>query len=350
MKFVASARLWSLGAILLVVTLVVTAALTGTSRAGSVRTSVDVQISPHVLTAGERGLIMIKFFNAGPSTVNHVFATVTQAVKHPPGATTYEALPLPSSAFSDPSFTPPITLPAGCSVTPGSTSTFLSCDIGQVPPGITRRIISFKAPSTLPTPFFVHVSASFDEGKNSGLVDTVTGDDDFPFSIGSGTDTKGQCSLLGSTLTAGDIVQQTALTYLPLPSAFLPCTPVSAGVDTVRKPNNVAHPFPEVSFVDFLDGAGLATVKIYFLSPPKGVTKKNLALYELAKFPIDLTATDGGAAVPPCVTASDGNLQIPVTSPQFISCIVSVDTLSGGGLLATLLARGGDDGGWGGIG
>ena len=182
------------------------------------------------------------------------------------------------------------------------------------------------------------------------MTDTVTGDDPFPFSIASGTDTKGQCSLLGSTLTAGDIVQQTALTYLPLPSAFLPCTPVSAGVDTVRKPNNVAHPFPEVSFVDFLDGAGLATVKIYFLSPPKGVTKKNLALYELARFPIDLTATDGGAAVPPCVTATDGSLQIPVTSPPFISCIVSVDTLPGGGLIATLRARGGDDGGWGGIG
>jgi len=69
---------------------------------------------------------------------------------------------------------------------------------------------------------------------------------------------------------------------------------VSAGVrawDTVTKPNNVAHPFPEISFVDFLDGGGLATVQISILSPPKGVTKKNLTLYELAKFPIDLTAT-----------------------------------------------------------
>jgi hypothetical protein len=334
MKLVASARLWSLGAFLLVVTLVVAAGLTGTSRAGSVRTSVDVQISPHVLTAGQRGLITIKFLNSGPSTVNHVIAKVNAATG---------PLPLPAGAFTG------FTLPTGCSIA-GDTSTVVTCDIGQVPPGPSRRVISFTAPATVAS-FFVHVSASFDEGKNSGLTDTVTGDDPFPFSIGSGTDTKGQCTLLGSTLSAGDTVQQTALTYLPLLSALLPCTPVSAGVDTVRKPNNVAHPFPEVSFVDFLDGAGLATVQIAFLSPPKGVTKKNLALYELARFPIDLTATNGGAAVPPCVTASDGTLQIPVTSPQqFISCIVSVDTLPGGGLLATLLARGGDDGGWGGIG
>jgi len=203
------------------------------------------------------------------------------------------------------------------------------------------------------TPFFVHVSASFDEGKNTGLLDTVTGDDLFPFSLASGTTTKGQCSLLGDTVTASDnTAQTTSLTYQALPASLLPCTPVSAGVvSSVRNPNGVLHPFPKISFVDFLDGAGLSTVQISFLSPPKGVTKKNLALYELARFPIDLTATNGGAAVPPCVTASDGTLQIPVTSPQqFISCIVSVDTLPGGGLIATLLARGGDDGGWGGAG
>jgi len=345
MKSVASARLRFLGAILLAVTLIVAAALTATSRAGSVRTSVGIQITPHVLTAGQRGLITIKFKNSGPSTVNHVFATVTQVFRDANGNITgTPPLPLPASAFIDPNFS----LPPGCLASAhGVGSTDLTCDIGQVPPGTARRVISFRAPATV-TPFLIHVSASFDEGKNSGLTDTVTGDDPFPFSIASGTDTKGQCTLLGSTLAAGDTVQQTALTYQPLLSTLLPCTPVSAGVDTVRKPNNVAHPFPEVSFVDFLDGAGLGTVKIYFLSTPKGVTKKNLALYELPRFPIDLTATDGGAPVPACVTVN-GSLQIPSGS-HFISCIVSVDTLSGGGLLATLLARGGDDGGWGGAG
>jgi len=309
----------------------VAAALTATSRAGSVRTSVDVQITPHVLTAVQRGLITIKFFNSGPSTVNHVLATVNAGTGN---------LPLPSSAFTG--------LPTGCSVTPGA-STVLTCDIGQVPPGPVRRIISFTAPAAV-TPFSVHVSASFDEGKNSGLVDTVTGDDPFPFSIASTTDTtkKGQCTALGSTLTASDTDQQTVLTYLALPSTLLPCTPVSAGV-VAGTPNNVAHPFPKISFVDFLDGAGLATVRIFFLSPPKGVTKKSLALYELPNFPIDLTATDGGAAVPPCVTATDGSLQIPPGS-DFVSCVVGVDTLSGGGLVATLLARGGNDSGWGGAG
>jgi hypothetical protein len=333
MKFVASSRLRSVGAILLVVTLVVAAALTATSRAGSVRTSVDVQISPHVLTAGERGLITIKFLNTGPSTVNHVVATVNA---------TSGPLPLPAGAFSG------FTLPDGCSVA-GDTSTVLTCDFGQVPPGLARRIISFTAPATVtPTPFFVQVSASFDEGKNSGLTDTVTGSDPFPFSIGSGTDTKGQCTVLGDTLTAGDTVQQTSLTYQALPPAFLPCTPVSAGVNAVLKPNNVAHPFGEISFVDFLDGAGLATVNVYFPSPPKNVTKKNLALYELASFPIDLTATNGGAPVPNCVTVA-GSLQIPSDS-GFASCVVLVDTLPGGGLFARLLSKGGPDNGWGGVG
>ena len=177
----------------------------------------------------------------------------------------------------------------------------MSCDIGQVPPGTRRRIISFKAPSTLTTPFFVHVSASFDEGKNSGLVDTVTGDDPFPFSIGSGTDTKGQCTAAapGSTLMAGDTVQQTALTYQPLPPTLLPCTPVSAGVDAVKKPIGVAHPYGEISFVDFLDGAGLATVNVNFLSPPKGVTKKNLAVYDLKQKCASVRAVN----IPPDVEA-----------------------------------------------
>jgi hypothetical protein len=349
MKFVASSRLRMFGALLLAVTLVVAAALTATSRAGSVRTSVGVQITPHVLTAGQRGLITIKFKNSGPSTVNHVFATVTQAFKDANGNITSTApLPLPASAFIDPNFS----LPTGCLASAhGEGSTDLTCDIGQVPPGTVRRVISFRAPDTV-TPFLIHVSASFDEGKNTGLVDTVTGDDLFPFSIASGTNTKGQCSLGGDTLVASDnTIQTTSLTYAPLPAAFLPCTPVSAGVvASLKNPNGVSHPFPKISFVDFLDGAGLATVKISFLSPPKGVTKKNLALYELAQFPIDqLTATDGGKPVPQCVTATDGSLQIPSGS-DFVSCVVSVDTLPGGGLVATLLARGGNDSGWGGAG
>lgn len=329
MKLVASSRLRFFGALLLAVALVVAATLTATSRAGSVRASVGVQITPHVLTAGQRGLITIKFLNSGPSTVNHVLATVNAGTGN---------LPLPASAFAG--------LPTGCSVTPG-TSTVLTCDIGQVSPGLVRRVISFTAPAAV-APFSVHVSASFDEGKNTGLTDTVMGDDPFPFSIASGTDTtkKGQCTALGSTLPATDTDQQTVLTYQALPSTLLPCTPVSAGV-APGGPNNVAH-FGKVSFVDFLDGGGLATVKIFFLSPPKGVTKKNLALYELPKYPIDLTATDGGAAVPPCVTVN-GSLQIPSGS-DFVSCIVSVDTLPGGGLVATLLARGGNDSGWGGAG
>ena len=52
--------------------------------------------------------------------------------------------------------------------------------------------------------------------------------------------------------------------------------------------------------------------------------------------------------MPPCVTVN-GILQIPPGS-DFVSCVVSVDTLSGGGLVATLLARGVNDNGYGGAG
>src|SRR5438309_10165382 len=131
MKLVASSRLRLFGALLLSVTLVVAAALTATSRAGSVRTSVDVQITPHVLTAGQTGLITIKFLNSGPSTVNHVLATVNAG----PGN-----LPLPASAFTG--------LPTGCSVTPGA-STVPTCDLGQVAPGPARRVRPFHAPATI---------------------------------------------------------------------------------------------------------------------------------------------------------------------------------------------------------
>jgi hypothetical protein len=333
MKFVASSRLRLFGALLLAVTLVVAAALTATSRAGSVRTSVVITFSPHVLTVGQQGFLSIKFVNAGPSTVNHVFETVTDTSGNP--------LPLPASAFSG------FTLPTGCSVT-GTSTSLITCDLGQVPMGTVRKVISFNASAS--TAFTARVSASFDEGKQSGLTDTVV-DDDFPFSIVSTTDQtrRGQCGPNGSTLLALDSVQQTSITYNALPpSALVPCTPASAGVDSINQPLNVTHPFGEISFVDFLDGAGLATVKVYFFSPPKGITKKNLALYELPSYPL-LTATDDGAAVPNCVSVNGGPLQIPPNS-HFLSCLVGVDTISGGGLVATLLARGGNDGGWGGAG
>ncbi len=336
MKFVASSRLRLFGALLLAVTLVVAAALTATSRAGSVRTSVVITFSPHVLTVGQQvgqqGFLSIKFVNAGPSTVNHVFERVTDTSGNP--------LPLPKSAFDG------FTLPTGCLVT-GTNTSLITCDLGQVAQGTVRKVISFSA--SAPTAFTARVSASFDEGKQSGLTDTVV-DDDFPFSIVSSTDQtrRGQCGPNGSTLMALDSLQQTSITYPTLPpSALVPCTPASAGVDSINQPLNVTHPFGEISFVDFLDGAGLATVKVYFFSPPKGITKKNLALYELPSYPL-LTATDGGAAVPPCVTVN-GILQIPPGS-DFVSCVVSVDTLSGGGLVATLLARGVNDNGYGGAG
>jgi hypothetical protein len=65
----------------------------------------------------------------------------------------------------------------------------------------------------------------------------------------------------------------------------------------------------------------------------------------MANYPDTTLTVDGSVvAVPNCVDS-----QIPPGSP-FHSCVVGVDTFSGGGLVATLFARGGDDGGWGGIG
>ena len=321
-----------LGVILLGVAVLVAAALTATTRAASVRTSVVVTVSPHVLTVGSQGFFTIKFINAGPSTVNHVVATVRDK--------TGADLALPRSAFDS------YPKPAGCDVL-GTTTSVIRCDIGQVSPGTARRVIRFDA--SVVTGFTARLSATFDESKQNGLTDTVF-DEDFPFAIVSQAtqDSKGECTTIGQdrTLTALGASQQTSLTYHPLTlSNQFPCTPASAGVASRGDPTK---PFDSISFVDFLDGAGLATVKVIFLTPPKGITKKNLALFEMANYP-DLTLTANGSAVPKCVTV-DGILQIPVTDPPFHSCVVGVDTFSGGGLVATLLAQGGSDPGWGGIG
>jgi hypothetical protein len=334
MKKVISSRA-RMGIILLGVAVLVAAALTATTRAASIRTAAVVTVSPHVLTVGGQGFITIKFMNSGPSTVNHVVATV----RDKSGAD----LGLPKASFD------PYPKPAGCTVVSTSaTTSFISCDVGQVPGGtVVRRVIRFDA--SVVTAFTARVSATFDESKQNGLTDTVF-DDDLPFAIvGSDRqDQRGQCTAATSdqTLLAFGASQQTSLTYHPLTlSADIPCTPASSGVAPLPPVNlpGVAKPFNAISFVDFLDGAGLSTARVEFLTVPKGIGKKNLALFEMANYP-DLTLTANGAAVPQCV-----NSQIPANSP-FHSCVVGVDTLSGGGLVATLLVRGGSDPGWGGIG
>jgi hypothetical protein len=326
------------GVILLAVGLLVAAALTATTLAGSVRTSAKITVSPHVLTQGGQGFLTMSFINRGPSKVNHVLATIRDK--------NGGALALPKSAFDA------FVLPAGCTVA-GTTTSVITCDLGQVAPGTVRRVIRFSASQV--TTFTPFVSASFDEGKNSGLQDTVT-DDDFPLNIVAGgtLDRVGECTntTTDRTLSAVGVSQQTDLTYHALAVLVAPCTPASSGVDPLGPgnkpdPTKVPNPFNAISFVDFLDGAGLSTVKVYFLTTPTGVTKKNLALFEMANYP-DTTLTANGAAVPACVTVN-GNLQIPANSP-FSSCVVGVDNLSGGGLVATLLAKGGSDPGWGGIG
>jgi hypothetical protein len=332
-----------LGAVLLGVGLLVSASLTATTRAGSVRTLAKITVSPHVLTvatesAPNQGFLTATFINTGPSTVNHVVMTIRDK--------NGGALALSKSAFDA------FPLPAGCVVT-GTTTSLVTCDLGQVPPGTVRRGIRFSASEV--TTFTPFVSASFDESKNTGLTDTVT-DVDFPLAIVTSAtqDRKGECTATESdrTLTALGSSQQTSLTYHPLSALLVPCTPASSGVDqlgpgNLPNPTFVPKPFNAISFVDFLAGSELSTVKVFFLTTPKGITKKNLALFEMANYP-DTTLTANGAAVPKCVTV-DGVLQIPANSP-FHSCVVGVDTLGGGGLVATLLAQGGSDPGWGGIG
>jgi hypothetical protein len=330
-----------LGVILLGVAVLVAAALTATTRAGSIRTSAVITVSPHVLTAPSQGFLTIKFINRGPSTVNHVVAKVGDG-------NTLASLPLPQSAFDLPA--------AGCDFV-GAT-TVITCDLGQVPPGTVRRVIRFDALE--PAAFTPFVSVAFDEGKNSGLQDTVT-DDDFPLSIVSeAQDRTGRCTTDTTTDLALPLTtlgsQATSLTYHPLPLSALglPCTPASSGVDPLGTQNSpdpvlVPKPFNAISFVDFLDGAGLSTVKVQFLTTPKGITKKNLAVFEMANYPDPLLTKNGSTVVVPKCEMVGPNLQIPPGSP-FHSCVVGVDTLAGGGLVATLLAQGGSDPGWGGIG
>jgi hypothetical protein len=341
------------GVILLVVGLLVAAAVTATTRAASVRTEAKVTALPHLVSAGETAFVRITFLNKGPSTVNHGFATVTAEYRLNGGKVGTGPLPLPNTAFDAP--------PAGCSVTPdpttnpSSTST-LTCDLGQVRPGTVVRTFEFTAPTALSSPpagvpagatVHAHVDVSYDESKGTQLADTASKTDDFYLSIASSDGSqRGVCDQAGGTLDVADSVttQRTSLQYGALPASIAHCTPASAGVAN-GNPSNGVPSFSQVSFVEFLDGAGLGTVNVYFPNAPQGVTKKNLALYEMARFPIDLTATlsnSGSAAIPKC--------PIPNNSP-FHSCLLGVDNWMGGGLVATLLVKGGNtDPGWGGIG
>lgn len=341
-----------LGAILLGVAVLVAAALTATTKAGSVRTDAKVTVLPHLMSSGEKAFVRIQFINKGPSTVNHAFATVTAEYRVGGASAGSGPLPLPASAFGS--------VPAGCNVNPAvSNSVTLTCDIGQVQPGTVVRTFEFTAPAALSAgvpdgaTVHAHVDVSFDESKGSQLTDTARKTDDFYFSIASSDGSqKGVCTGAGGTLEAADsaTTQRTSLEYGALPQSIAPCTPASAGVADGEPTNNVPS-FSQVSFVEFLDGAGLGRVKVYLPTVPQGITKKNLALYELAKFPIDLTATTaagGSAATPKCVLVG-GVLQIPANS-LFHSCLVGVENWMGG-LVATVLARGGNtDPGWGGIG
>jgi len=337
----------TVGALATVVGLaVVVLGIASFGHAASVRTAAKVVIAPHVLSAGQDGFIAVTFVNRGPSTVNHALATVQQAVSFDAqGNVTQTApLPLPTGAF------PSASLPAGCSVVPGGdpigSASTITCDIGQVKPGTVQRFIRFTAPSTV-SPFFVFVSVTYDESKGTQNQDTVTDYDPYRFSLATGTDTKGQCTPAGATLSAGNAQQQTALTY-PTSTAF-PCTPAGAGVvglGALPPITDVANPFNAISFVDFF---GLGQVQVYFFSAPQGTNKNNLELFELPQFPISLEATGDGAPVPDCALV-DGQPQIPDTPEGFVSCVVRVDNIPGGGLVVTLLVAGSGDPGWGGIG
>jgi hypothetical protein len=212
------------------------------------------------------------------------------------------------------------------------------------------RLISFSIPAgsvSLPFTFNVSVSTTFDEGKGTGLTDTVTGNDTGTFVPTSDTTRKGQClSGQGGNLNATNGNQQTFLSYPGLAVTFSPCTPGESGVKT-GNPNNVAGEFGDTSFVEFLNGGGLATVQITIFNPPSKINKNNLGFVEYANYPNDLTPTNGGAPVPSCVTIN-GSLAIPPNS-GYISCVVSVANRAGGGLIATLLVQGGGDGGWGNV-
>ena len=328
-------------AALVLVVLAVAAALSGSSRAGSnFGPTVDITVSPHVLTAGNSAYMVVKFTNPGPSTVNHVSATVQQKLANG----SFGPLPLAADSFFN--------LPSGCqaqaAVPTGSTVT---CDIGQVAPGLVRRVLQFTPPAATPS-FFAGVQASFDEAKGTQLTDTVPGADEVAFRI-AGSGEAGKCTATGNTLTAEDGIQRTFLGYSTETLGWNPCTPANAGVDGKSKPIGAPKAFGEISFTEFLSSgpADLATVKVYFLTTPQGITKKNIALYELANYPIDLSVTadgSGNITIPKCVLR-DGILQIPSGS-VFHSCLVGADNLPGGGIVAELRALGGSDPGFGGTG
>ena len=311
-------------AVAVLAVLAVAATVVGLGRAGSVRTGVTIQILPHVLKSnaqtGASGFLAVDFTNAGPSTVNHVFETITA------------------------------TAPAGTVLTPttsdcSASGLTVTCNIGQVAPGVIQRQISFALPASAAAyQFSVHVSVAFDEGKQNGLVDTVTDDDAAGVAAPNDPTRSSQCLPAADVaLSASNATQQTTLNAKKLPTSLAACTPGDTGVDPGHAA--ISGLFGDTSFAEFLAGNGPGTVKISLFSPPSGVNKNNVYFVEYANYP-DLTPTANGKAVPKCATDASGNPTFPANS-AFRSCVISIANISGGGLVGTLLVQGGTDPGWG---
>jgi hypothetical protein len=275
-------------------------------------------VVPHVITANGDAVSITSFTNqsgAGGATATHVVLTVTF-----PAAVTVKSI----SALVDSS---PIT--ATCTPAPlPASATSASCPVGTIAGGHKAQLIVRFSTATGGT---LEGSAAYGEAGNDSLPprpngtvnDTQKARDSL--GIAAAGAAQGTCFdasqfLNGGVATVSGLIttQMTTASVGQTNTANVPCTPASAGVDTVtgHRPTN----FIPVSFAEFLTvpsgSFGTVTIDLNF-NVPKGFVLKELTAGT------DPTVATNWFTVDPCVSG------LPASGD---SCVFDKKNLPKGGL------------------
>jgi hypothetical protein len=241
-------------------------------------------VAPHVVTANSDAVSITQFTNQSDVlTATHTVVRVT--FQSPVTVKSITLFVNGSKVFSNPPPSPASPNPCTPPALPITEMT-ASCSAGDIAPGGTVKLVVRFSTNTGVT---LTGAASYGDDSQSS-VDTL--------SIANATIVaQGGCfNTAQTTVAAGTTTQTTkAIVGRVAPSLGLPCTPVSAGVDT--DPAHRPAGFQNVSFAEFKPPAESAfgTVTVRFTSVPAGFVLKELT-------GSDPTSASSWTVVPNCVS------------------------------------------------
>jgi archaellum component FlaF (FlaF/FlaG flagellin family) len=265
-------------------------------------------VSPHVLTANKDAVSVTSFTNqASGATATHVVVSVTFSP-----SVTVKAIKVLVNGIVVSSSCTPASLPVSTSL--------VSCPVGNISAGVkAKMVVRFSTATSVD----LVGAASYGESGNDSSPpnetanDTQKARDSLVVAVGGAA--QGNCFdaaqfFKGLVTVSGSTSDQstTASVGQADSSLNLPCTPVSAGVDT--NPSHRPPSFTEdVSFVEFmkLPGNAVGTVTIDFSSLLAGFTLKEFVGTDLTTVGTAANWTD----VLPCSNLPPSYLPL--------SCIVS---------------------------